>query len=198
MALSVGQWLPRDTPRGGWGGNEDGVLSIGSFPHNEQKRVELLVFILFQIQETAYFRSKTKLRESSSGLGAASGPDLDVAWRGESTYAVRMIAKFRYDRKNPEGRVIDVVDAKPEYDFIVVGGGSAGAVVAARLSENPHFKVLLLEAGGDETEVSDVPALAGYLQLGRLDWQYKTEPSPYACRAMKNWLEAFMNNSFKP
>ncbi|CAG0886103.1 unnamed protein product [Cyprideis torosa] len=100
---------------------------------------------------------------------------------------VGMIAKFRYDRKNPEGRVIDVVDAKPEYDFIVVGGGSAGAVVAARLSENPHFKVLLLEAGGDETEVSDVPALAGYLQLGRLDWQYKTEPSPYACRAMKNW-----------
>lgn len=53
--------------------------------------------------------------------------------------------------------------------------------MANRLTENPHDTVLLLEAGGDETEVSDVPALAGYLQLSKLDWQYKTEPQPSAC-----------------
>ena len=35
-----------------------------------------------------------------------------------------------------------------------------------------------LEAGGDETEISDVPALAAYLQLGSMDWKYKTEPQP--------------------
>jgi choline dehydrogenase len=61
-------------------------------------------------------------------------------------------------------------------------------VVASRLSENPDWKVLLIEAGGDETEISDVPALAGYLQLGRLDWQFKTEPQPTACLAMKHWV----------
>ena len=59
------------------------------------------------------------------------------------------------------------------YDFIIVGAGSAGAVIANRLSENPDWKILLLEAGGDETEISDVPALAAYLQLGRMDWKYR-------------------------
>lgn len=62
------------------------------------------------------------------------------------------------------------------YDFIVVGAGSAGAVMASRLSEVRNWSVLLVEAGGDETEISDVPALAGYLQLTDLDWQYQTQP----------------------
>lgn len=72
------------------------------------------------------------------------------------------------------------------YDFIVIGAGSAGAVVANRLSEQPDWNVLLLEAGGDETETSDVPALAAYLQLSELDWQYKTEPQPTACLAFND------------
>ena len=56
-----------------------------------------------------------------------------------------------------------------------------GAVVANRLSEVENWNVLLLEAGGDETDISDVPLLAAFLQLSKMDWQYKTEPQGTAC-----------------
>lgn len=72
------------------------------------------------------------------------------------------------------------------YDFIVIGAGSAGAVVASRLTEQPDWNLLLLEAGGDETNLSDIPVLAAYLQLSELDWQYKTEPQPTACLAFND------------
>ena len=72
------------------------------------------------------------------------------------------------------------------FDFIIVGAGTAGCLLANRLSADPDKRVLLLEAGGDETETSDVPALAAYLQLSELDWQYKTEPQGTACLAFND------------
>jgi len=93
-------------------------------------------------------------------------------------WLIASIAYYHYASVDPERRPVDQKDLYSEYDFIVIGGGSAGAVVANRLTEEPKWRVLLLEAGGDETEISDVPALAAYLQLGRMDWKYKTEPQP--------------------
>jgi len=56
-----------------------------------------------------------------------------------------------------------------------------GAVLANRLTEIEDWNVLLIEAGGDETELSDVPLLAANLQLTELDWKYKAEPQDTAC-----------------
>lgn len=89
------------------------------------------------------------------------------------------LAYYRYDDLDPETRISATRQLLPEYDFIVIGGGSAGAVVASRLSEISHWRILLLEAGPQENEISEVPSLAAYLQLSNIDWQYKTEPTGY-------------------
>ncbi|KAL4153520.1 hypothetical protein QTP88_001353 [Uroleucon formosanum] len=56
-----------------------------------------------------------------------------------------------------------------------------GTVAFFKLTEIEDWSVLLIEAGGDETELSDVPLLAANLQLTQLDWKYKAEPQDTAC-----------------
>ncbi len=68
----------------------------------------------------------------------------------------------------------------------MVGAGSAGAVVAARLSEDPSVSVLLVEAGGDGNLVSNVPALQGMNMNGEIDWSYRTKPDGRTCLGIVN------------
>ncbi len=63
------------------------------------------------------------------------------------------------------------------HDFVVVGAGSAGSVVASRLSEDPSVRVLLLEAGsGRVPRESRIPAAFSKLFKTEYDWQYRTAP----------------------
>src|SRR3954470_11861591 len=65
------------------------------------------------------------------------------------------------------------------YDFVIVGAGSAGCVLANRLSADPSARVLLLEAGGSDRNVNiRIPAGFPKQIRSKLDWNYPSEPEP--------------------
>ena len=67
----------------------------------------------------------------------------------------------------------------PVYDYVIVGAGSAGCVLANRLSEDPSVKVALVEAGSaDDAEQIHVPVAFSQLFKGRYDWDFTTEREP--------------------
>jgi choline dehydrogenase len=72
-------------------------------------------------------------------------------------------------------------EGSDHFDYIVVGAGSAGCVVAARLSEDPHSNVLLLEAGGQDSHLYLRMPLAFLKAMPdpRFNWTYMTEAEPH-------------------
>ncbi|CAH2048994.1 unnamed protein product, partial [Iphiclides podalirius] len=77
---------------------------------------------------------------------------------------------------------------KPDkrYDYIIVGAGTAGCVLAARLSEDPQVKVLLVEAGDHMGFLTNIPMTSTAAQLGPNDWSVHTTPQKYSSFGLWN------------
>jgi len=74
------------------------------------------------------------------------------------------------------------------YDYVIVGAGSAGCVLAARLSEDPATRVLLLEAGPpDDADQIRIPAALNLLLQSTYDWNYQTAPQERAAGRCVHW-----------
>jgi len=95
--------------------------------------------------------------------------------------------KFLYDSERYARQQLP--DITPEngmtYDFVVIGAGTAGSTMAARLSELHDNKVLLIEAGGHENLLMNIPLLVQILQLNdNINWKYQSKPSDKYCLGM--------------
>lgn len=102
------------------------------------------------------------------------------------TFAVLALQRQLYhnrglDLGNSTNASTFVVQA--EYDFIIVGGGTAGCIVASRLSEVQNVSVLLLEAGGPSTITSDMMAAFAYFNY---NWGYQTTPQQYSAFGLRD------------
>ncbi|CAG9829754.1 unnamed protein product [Diabrotica balteata] len=79
------------------------------------------------------------------------------------------------------------IKAFGSYDFIVIGGGVTGSVIASRLSERKDFKVLVLEAGNfTDNGIIQFPGLSEYSISSSYNWAYKSIPQTTACLGLEN------------
>lgn len=96
--------------------------------------------------------------------------------------AIVFLQVFMWD---PRMLPFDDPQVQNRYDFIVVGAGSAGCALASRLSEAGNVTVLLLEAGGDDSNATiHIPLAYSTLQQTVVDWQYLSEPQSRCCAIM--------------
>lgn len=80
--------------------------------------------------------------------------------------------------------------ASNSFDFIICGGGTAGLVLASRLTENPDFNVLVVEAGSDRRDDPMISTPGAFLRLyddEKYDWKFKTAPQKSEDGAVHCW-----------
>src|SRR5262249_4017968 len=92
----------------------------------------------------------------------------------------RVYARLRRAMRGDGGRMSSGMRVSKAYDYVIVGAGSAGCVLANRLSEDEAARVLLIEAGGrDLNPLIHIPLGMGKMhEYDMFNWGYHTEPEP--------------------
>ncbi|KAJ8664895.1 hypothetical protein QAD02_006557 [Eretmocerus hayati] len=120
-----------------------------------------------------------------------TGLNMNLIWRSLSNIISIKVGETKFLADIVKFRQQELEDVTPsdgeEFDFIVVGAGSSGAVIASRLSEVSSARVLLIEAGGHENLIMDIPMAALFLQYNKkTHWDMLNEPSDSSCLGMEN------------
>ncbi|XP_057339330.1 glucose dehydrogenase [FAD, quinone]-like [Microplitis mediator] len=119
-------------------------------------------------------------------LSPICGPSLLVFTQLIQTFIAPQCSFSKTDDYPPDRSCEIVKKINDSFDFIIVGGGSAGSVLASRLSEQPDWKVLLIEAGTYPSAKSNVPARFFELWGTAEDYFYPKEPQDNFCLGMVN------------
>ena len=88
------------------------------------------------------------------------------------------VSLLTLERQSNYNRNVELTELQKEYDYVVIGSGTGGGIVARRLAD-VGASVLLLEAGGPQTVTSDIPANADALLGTDIDWNFRTVPQPF-------------------
>ncbi|GAA5917595.1 hypothetical protein JCM6882_004867 [Rhodosporidiobolus microsporus] len=116
---------------------------------------------------------------SSSSYAGVSNPDLFCQPVNDEPVTSFDLSNSSFNGVLSEKNGLETQrEAEKEFDYVICGGGTAGCVLASRLSEDPHVKVLLIEAGeSDQKELNSlIPARWRSTFGTNIDWQYMTLP----------------------
>ncbi|CAH0564422.1 unnamed protein product [Brassicogethes aeneus] len=118
------------------------------------------------------------------------GKNMDVLidyYEREINNIVENAKKFTPDKNAGRYRPkSDEVQDYGSFDYIVIGAGTAGCVIANRLSEIEDVHILLLEAGKKSSVINEMPALYGLASSSDYNWGFYSTPQKYGCQGFTN------------